>query len=337
MHPRRDPKFSVKPSRAVATSLAFLLLAPIASTFQGGALPPSPVGPCGPASIQAGRLRPGAAQFRLEGLIQGYDTALRLITTNDCEFHVPPSVLLDVDGDALGDIDFAFAFDPVLEQQHTLLGGTVIANGHLVRGSGFCWELEADTVEILFAENVLLGPLTGVSAGDRRFVVNATNVKLNTDPRFPALLLGLGGEPVTTSDLYGFEGSLVSAVGYFENGALRATLVETAAWIPHPVFDTVIVERATWDPSKEAIDVRGYVSRRPTTNTLVPFVAVYAGAENVGGGCGGMLAGTSNVTFDPTTQLGQFRYRSPDHAFPARPSRICAQSAGGGSDDLAVE
>lgn len=337
MQPRRELELCKKPSRARAASLAPLLLASAASALQGGALPPSPTGPCGPATIEAGRLRPGAAVFRLEGLIQGYDTALRLITTNDCEFRVPPGVLLDVDGDEIGDIDFAFAFDPVLEQQHTLLGGTVIARGHLVRGAGFCWELEADAVEILFAEHVLLGPLTKVSAGDQRFVVNATDVKLNTDPRFPSRLLGLGGEPVTISDLYGFVGSLASVEGYFENGALRATVVETAAWIPHPSLDTVIVERATWDPSKEAIDVRGFVSRQPATGALVPFVSVFAGAENPGGGCGGTLAGTAYVTFDATMQLGQFRYRSPDHAYPARPPVACAQSAGGGSDEIPVD
>ncbi|MBK7878369.1 MAG: hypothetical protein IPJ77_22165 [Planctomycetes bacterium] len=336
MQPQREIERLPSAPRLRAGSLALLLVLTLGA-FQGGALPPTPTSACGPGTIHTGRVRPGANIFRVEGLIEGYDTAARLIRVNGCEFHVPPSVLFDVDGDAIGELPFALAFDPVLEQQHTLIGGTVIANGRLVHGAGFCWELEADAVEILFAENVLLGPLTQVWPGDRRLVVNATSVKLNTDPRFPARLLGLGDEPVALSDLYGFEGSLVSVEGYFESGVLRATIIETAAWVPHPVHDTVIVERATWDPSKESIDVRGYVSLRPGATMLVPFVSIYTGTENPGGGCNGVLASTANVTYDPTTQLGQFRYRSPDHAHPQKPASVCAQSAGGGSDDLVVE
>lgn len=337
MHPQREFDATLTPARLCAGSLAPWLLSVPLAAYQGGSLPPTPTGPCGRASIQTGRLRPGADVFRVEGLIEGYDTSARLIRVNGCEFHVPSNVELDVDGDAIGDIPFSLAFDPVLEQQHTLLGGTVIASGRLVRGAGLCWEFEADAVEILFAENVLLGPITHVWPGDRRLVVNSASVKLNTDPRFPARLLGLGGEPVTLSDLYGFEGSLAAVEGYYENGVLRATLIETSAWVPHPVFDSVFIERATWDSSKESIDVRGYVSPRPVTGGLVPIITIHTGPELAGGGCSGAVAGVATVTFDPTTQLGQFRYRSADHAYPMQPTSVCAQSAGGGSDDLVVE
>lgn len=313
----------------LATSLWLsCALAPVAIAQIGTA---SQADLCTPWALRMRTILPGNEVFVVEGRIDGYDTAAETILVNGIHLHVPANVLIDVDGDDLGDLAFAQVFEPSAEAAHTLLGGNVIAEGMLVPSSALCWDREARLVHVEFAEHVLVGPLSGVTPRLGELEILGTRVRLNTDPRFPAELLDLGGQPITFGALTGFEGTTASVEGYFSGGILYALRVETSAWTRALLTDTVLIERARWDPSKLSIEVRGFVSPGPADQPPVALLDVFTSAQP-GASCSGAApAGSVTTVFDLALGVSSFRYRSADGTYPTMPAFACVESILGGS------
>ncbi len=191
-----------------------------------------------------------AAVFDVEGKITAFDRTSRTLTANGLTFTVPSVLLVETrDLDLTGNITFDTLTDPTLEAQRSIIGGTVIATGTVsftAVGAGFCTSSTAAQVFVELAENGLVGLLSNIDPVNGSFRVNGALVRMNTDPRFPSDLLDIGGGSITVADLVGFEGTEVSAGGYFDaaQGVLFGTAVETEALQLQPGSDTVAITRA---------------------------------------------------------------------------------------------
>lgn len=278
-----------------------------------------------------------AAVFDVEGKITAFDRTSRTLTANGLTFTVPSVLLVETrDPDLTGNISFDTLTDPALEAQRSILGGTAIATGTVsftAVGTGFCVSFTAAQVFVELAENGLVGLLSDVDPVNDSFRVNGVLVRMNTDPRFPSDLLDIGGTPITVDDLAGFEGTEVTAGGYYDaaQGVLFGTLVETEALNPQPGTDSVAITRAEGRVGNAELRLEGVNTRSPQSGQFATSVLVHSGGLDAAGtGCAGAFLGTAPVSnVDGTWEL---RIR-PINQIPAQ---VCARSLLGGITTRAV-
>jgi hypothetical protein len=275
--------------------------------------------------------------FDVEGKITAFDRANRTITANGLTFTVPSVLLVETrDLELTGNITFDTLTDPALEAQRSIIGGTVIATGtasFTAVGTGFCISSTASQVFVELAENGLVGVLSDVAPANGSFRVNGVLVRMNTDPRFPSDLLDIGGNPIAIADLVGFEGTEVTAGGYFDaaQGVLLGTSVETEALQSQPGTDSVAITRAEGRVGNAELRLEGVNTRSPQTGQFATSVTLHRGGLDAAGtGCAGTQLGTAPVSaVDGTWQL---RIRNITQI----PTQVCAKSPLGGVATRAV-
>ncbi|MEY2747143.1 MAG: hypothetical protein RL112_2185 [Planctomycetota bacterium] len=263
----------------------------------------------------------------IEGPLMDYDLVARVIVVNGTQVQVPSTVLIDTTGDGVGDITLAQLVNPAL---CTPIGGTVHATANLQSTQSGHAQFIADTLYFEFGERVVVGPLVAVDAANDMFQVGGHQIRMSADPRLSPILADLGGHPITVADLVGFEGSLVSAEGYVDEGVFYGKFVETQALVPGANVDGVGVERALWDAAKRQIDVRGTITAHPTTGQLAPTVQIDLS-------CDGLGLVTANVVPGVVPTQGDFVWRSAEGQVPVNPGSLCVRSANGGATQRGVD
>lgn len=287
----------------------------------------------------AGTLDAGTIEWEVEGPVAAVDTTARTITTNGMTFSVPAGVLVDtglptgLSLECWADPATPGCFASVPATPKSIIGGTVIALGTFSVANG-CLSYDANSVSFLFNENVAVGALTTVDAPGAAFTVNGATVQMNPDPRVPAQILDLAGNPITIDDLAGREGETVSVEGYYENGVLCAVTVETDVPPDTPGLDGVAVERARYRADKRNLEVRGQLFVA-AGNTAPTTAALYAPGtlDAEGDGCTGTFRANMALTADAATGALAFEFRSPDNQFAANPGTVCVASPNGGADE----
>src|SRR5687767_10886066 len=189
-----------------------------------------------------------AAIFEVEGKITAYDRTNRTVTVNGMTFAIPATLLVKTaDLDApVGNITFEALTDPAAEATRSIIGGSTRSSGVIASSAtttGNCISFVADSVYIELAEHVLVGSLSNVNTTDGSFRVNGVTVRMNPDARWPANMTDAGGNPITLDKLVGFEGTLVTAEGYFDAtlNTLFGVAVETEVITQQPGKDGVAI------------------------------------------------------------------------------------------------
>ncbi|HEX5708770.1 MAG TPA: hypothetical protein VFX96_15840 [Pyrinomonadaceae bacterium] len=287
-----------------------------------------------------------ASVFEVEGKITAYDRTNRTITANGVTFAVPATLLIKTaDLDApVGNITFEALTDPSAESLRSIIGGSTRSSGAIASGEttiggtspgtvSTCVSFVADSVFIELAENVLSGSLSDVNATDGSFRVNGVLVRMNTDARWPANLTDIGGNAITLDKLVGFEGTLVTAEGYFDAtvSTLFGVAVETEVVTQQPGKDGVAITRTEGRTGNRELRVEG-VNTRNGQGVMASTVDVHAGVMNATGtGCAGPRLGAAAVS--QTDGIWSFRQRN----IATIPTTVCAVSPLGGVAQRAVE
>jgi hypothetical protein len=307
----------------LAFSMACLLVAVVATA--------NAQAPCTPVNITTPPTDPALLVFEVEGKITSYDRVNRTVTVNGMTFTVPSTVLVETrDLNLNGNITFEALTDPTLEVQRSIIGGTVIASGDIAfsqSSTGYCMSFSATRVFVEFAENVVVGLLSDIDTAAGTFRVNGTLARMNTDSRFPADIIDLGGSQITLADLVGFEGTEATLNGYFDagQGVFFTTLLESSAIKAQPGTDSIAIIRADGRIGNRELRVEGQNTVIPSTGQYAATVDVFSGGLNAtGDGCVGTRFGTASVlALDGTWSL---RVRNISNI----PNQVCAKSAGGG-------
>jgi hypothetical protein len=276
---------------------------------------------CPAGSIPAPVLGEGANVYGLEGPLSAADELARTLTVVGTTITVPPTMLIDTSGDDIGDITLSQMLNPAAGRPPAV-GGTVISTGTIVVDAANCATFVPDVVYFELGEHVIDGALFAVDPTAGTFQVNGTTVTMNTDARFPSILLGLSANPITIADMVGYEGTLVAAEGHFVAGVLEAKVVETEVILGNPVGDSVGIERAQWRTNGQ-VEVRGTVNPSPT-GALSTFV-------DIDMGCNGTVENRATVAAGAVVGTGEFRYRSGGNAFPTNPGTVCVATELGGT------
>ena len=277
--------------------------------------------------LNAPQLELGAEFLELEGPLFSVDVVGRTLSVLGTCVNVPVGMLVDTDGDTLGDI--------TLEQlaatsPRTALGGTIALSGAAVATPAGQISYTADAVYFEFAEHVVVGPLIAVNIATGDFTVGGTPVRMNTDPRVPSIVLDAGGEVIPFAELAGALGGGVTAEGYFENGVLYAKVVETELLVAEPGIDTVAITRADFRAGRGELEVRGQTSPQTGTGDVATSVTIDVA-------CDGLDLVTTAVNPNADAPGGIFNYRSPRNRFPAGSTRVCVTSQLGGSAERALD
>jgi hypothetical protein len=280
--------------------------------------------PCPAAPVPAGfNLLPGAEVFGLEGPISALDPVARTVVVAGTCVNIPVGQLVDNDGDGVGDIPFSSLVSPSGRPPETglmIIDGdvTIDASGNLVFTSTLPY--------FEFGEHVIVAPLVSVDAAAGTFQVGHTTVVMNSDARLPSNLIDLGGDPIVVDELVGWEGTVVGAEGYMQDGRLNATIVETEVIPANPGVDSIAIERAQHRTSKGTVDIRGQVTSQQGTGA-------FAASVNIDVLCNGTIDNVATVTVDPVLNLGDWRWTSGNNAFNGitTASTVCVSSALGGT------
>jgi hypothetical protein len=278
-----------------------------------------------------------ALVYEVEGKITAYDRTNRTITSNGMTLSLPSTLLVKTEdaGAAVGNITFEALTDPTAEASRSIIGGTVISLGNITTtttATSTCVSFVATSVFVEFAENVISGTLSDVNVTDNSFRVNGATIRMNADPRFPHKLLDAGGNEIAISNLIGFEGTLVSAEGYYDaaQNVLYGVTVETEVIIQQAGKDGVAISGAEARTDNSELRVNG-INTRNGQNALAGSVNVHAGGLNTTAtGCAGPQLGSATVN-----QLdGSWSFRQRPAA--TIPTKVCAVSPLGGVAERAV-
>ena len=270
----------------------------------------------------------GAELVSLEGPLSAIDPVDRTVTVIGTCVTIPVGLLIDTDADGVGDITFDELVAPGLI---TPIGGSMIIDATATVDLAGNTTFIATNPYFEFGEHVVVGPLMSVDATAGTFVVAGTTVTMNTDPRIPAELWDLGGNTIAIEDMVGFEGTVVSAEGYFRNNQVNARMVETEVVQVTEGSDTVVIERAQYRISKRQIEVRGQVTAHSVTGAFTTTVSVDVNCD------GTAESPTQAVVVDPVLGLGEFRFISGNNAFTTTPTVACVTSPLGGTAQRAVD
>jgi hypothetical protein len=279
-----------------------------------------------------------ASVYEVEGKITAYDRTNRTITANGMTFTIPATLLVktaDLDA-TVGNITFEALTDPTAEASRSIVGGSVISTGNITSSAtttGNCISFVAESVYVEFAENVLAGTLSNVNVTDNSFRVNGVLVRMNTDARFPHKLMDAGGNEIAISNLVGFEGTLVSAEGYFDAtlNTLFGVAVETEVIVQQAGKDGVAITFAQGRTGDNELRVSG-TNTRNAQNVFAASVAIHAGGLNTTAtGCAGPQVGSAAVS-----QLdGSWSFRQRNAS--TIPTKVCAVSPLGGVAERVVD
>jgi hypothetical protein len=291
--------------------------------------------PCTPVSSPPGA---AAAVFEVEGKITAFDRTNRTVTANGMTFAIPATLLVKTaDLDApVGNITFEALTDPTAEAARTIIGGSTRSSGVIASSTtttGNCVSFVADSVFIEIAENVLSGSLSNVNVTDGSFRVNGVLVRMNPDARWPANMTDAGGNPITLDKLVGFEGTLVTAEGYFDAtvNTLFGVAVETEVIVQQPGKDGVAITGTEGRTGNRELRVDG-LNTRNSQGVMATTVSIHAGVMNATAtGCAGPRLGAATV--NQTDGSWSFRQRN----IATIPTTVCAVSPLGGVAQRAVE
>lgn len=301
---------------------ALLMFAAAAPTYAQQESPCTPVSspPTADASI-----------YEVEGKITAYDRANRTISANGMTVAIPATLLIktaDLDA-TVGNITFEALTDPAAESSRSIIGGSLISTGRITSSAttaGNCISFVADSAYVEFAENVVMGSLSNVNTTDASFRVNGVLIRMNPDARFPAKITDAGGNEITLDKLVGFEGTLVTAEGYYDPAVstLFAVSVETEVITQQPGKDGVAITLAEGRTGNSELRVVGQNTRNGQ-NVFASSVNIHAGGINATGtGCAGPQLGSAAVS-----QLdGTWTFRQRPAA--TIPTKVCAVSPLGG-------
>jgi len=324
---------SATPRAARKSGFLALLVAGLMFAFAAQAN--AQTAPCVPVSHAPGA---EAAVFEVEGKISAYDRTNRTVTANGVTFAVPATLLVKTaDLDApVGNITFEALTDPSAESVRSIIGGSTRSSGVITSSTTTttnCISFVADSVFIEIAENVISGSLSDVNVNDGSFRVNGALVRMNSDARWPANLTDIGGNAITLDKLVGFEGTLVTAEGYFDAtvNTLFGVAVETEIVTQQPGKDGVAITRTEGRTDNRELRVEG-VNTRNGQGVMASTVDVHAGVMNdTGTGCAGPRLGAATVS--QTDGVWSFRQRNA----ATIPTTVCAVSPLGGVAQRAVE
>ena len=277
--------------------------------------------PVGSLDLPAG-VNPVGLTWSVEGPLSAYDVASGAITVFGTTFLVPPAMLISTSTiGGPGDLTLADLASPA-PGYPLPTGGTIIASGTFLV-TGACGKFVPDAVYFEFGEHVAVGPLLAVDEAAGTFNVIGTTVTMNTDPRLPADLLDLNLNPIASvGDLAGWEGTMVTATGYFRGGVLFSTVVETEI-LPAKVIDSVSIGKADWRRSKLYVDIRGTVFLVPG-QTVAATVAIDVG-------CNGTVDNTARTVVGGILGTVDFTWRSANSTFRTNPGTVCVTSPNGGT------
>lgn len=289
---------------------------------------------------------PAANIFEMEGPIVSYDIPSRTIIGVGVKATFPAGVLFDT-GPKF--VTFEELTDPALNQGRSIIGGTIAAGGLATDPDGDgCANLTAQDAHFTFREDVMGGPLPleSIVVGDGTLVgggmyVNGTYSVLDVDPRSPGTLVDASNNPdITWADLAGFEGRPMSVEGYYEDGKMKAWLIEADAYKVNPAgIDNVITVQARWYPDKLETKLVGYVEPRGAT-----WVDIYTGGDvaidAITGKeyCTGTYRARVATFNDPDVPTqARFVWDSGVGNDPTMPEKACITSEGGDSNRRAFE
>lgn len=272
-----------------------------------------------------------ATAYEVEGKITAYDRLNRTITANGMTIGLPSTLLVKTEDAAAanGNITFEALTDPAAEASRSIIGGTLISTGNITTtttATSTSISFVATSVFVEFAENVIAGALSDINLSDNSFRVNGVTVRMNADPRFPRKLLDAGGNEITVSKLSGFEGTLVSAEGYYDatQGVLYGQTVETEVITQQPGKDGVAVTFAEGRTGVPELRVNG-INTRNSQNAFASTVSIHAGGINsTATACAGPQLGSATVS--QVDGSWSFRQRPA----PTIPTKVCAASPLGG-------
>jgi hypothetical protein len=279
-----------------------------------------------------------ATVYEVEGKITAYDRLNRTITANGMTIGVPSTLLVKTEdaGAATGNITFEALTDPTAEASRSIIGGTLISTGNITTtttATSTSISFIANSVFVEFAENVISGTLSDINLSDSSFRVNGVTIRMNTDPRFPHKLLDAGGKEIAVSNLSGFEGTLVSAEGYYDatQGVLYGVTVETEVITQQPGKDGVAITVAEGRTGTPELRVTG-INTRNSQNVFASSVNIHAGGINsTATGCAGPQLGSATVSQVDGSWV--FRQRPA----PTIPTKVCAVSPLGGVAERNVD
>lgn len=311
------------------------LLALLAAVLLFAAQANAQTAPCTPVSHAPGA---AAAVFEVEGKITAYDRTNRTVTVNGMTFAIPSTLLVKTESlDApAGNITFEALTDPSAESVRSIVGGSTRSSGTTASSTtatGNCISFVADSVFIELAENVLSGSLSDVNVAGGSFRVNGALVRMNSDARWPAEITDVGGNVITLDKLAGFEGTLVTAEGYFDATAntLFAVAVETEVVQQQPGKDGVAITRTEGRTDSRELRVEG-LNTRNSQGVMASTVDVHAGVMNsTATGCAGPRLGAATVS--QVDGVWAFRQRN----IATIPTTVCAVSPLGGVAQRAVQ
>ncbi len=306
--------------------LASMTGAAALAAFASIQLLPAPAGAVAPIDgFPLPTLWPGANVLSLEGGVLAIDPATRTVNIDGSVVHIPATLRIDTDGDGVGDISFEQLTAAGLR---SAVGGYMAVEADVSSVAGLA-RFTANAAYFEFGEHVVVGALMSVDAQAGDFMVAGTPVRLSTDARIPAKVLDLGGNPITLADMAGWEGSLAAVEGYMLDGVLRARIVETDVVMPAAGSDTIVIEKALYNPSKRSIEVRGTITAHPTTGAFAPNVQIDLS-------CDGLGIVNANVVPDPALGQGEWRWKSANNSVPTNPGSVCVRSALGANAQRAT-
>lgn len=278
----------------------------------------------------------GLNEAGVQGPITGINPAARTITVGGMVCEIPPDLVLGgttgITGATLSGLLDAAAPGRVRSIFQSGLGeapysaATLTAEGlTVVEGTTTRHVMSAAMVD--FGENSVIGTVSSYNATAGSFVVNGITCRMNTDRRFPADVLSLAGTPMAASNLSRSVNTPVLVSGYFHQGVLYATLVETELVPLTPGADTVQVIRAT-------ARLRGAaLSELRIDGVVQPFAANTV--VTVSDSASGTVLGTAAVTQSLTVPgQGEFSFRL--RSLGRRVTTVRVQSSGRGETTSAL-
>lgn len=266
----------------------------------------------------------------VQGPITGINPTARTITVGGMVCEIPPDLIIDgttgITGATLSRLLDTAAPGRVRSIFQSGLGeapysaATLTAEGlTLVEGTTTRHVMSAAMVD--FGENSIIGNVSSYNATTGSFVVNGVTCRMNPDQRFPAVVLSVAGTPMPASNLSRSVNTPVLAAGYFHQGVLYATSVETELVPLTPGADTVQVIRAT-------ARLRGNALGELRIDGVVqPFAA--NAVVTVSDSASGTVLGTAAVTQSLTIPgQGEFSFRL--RSLGRRVTSVRVQSSGRG-------
>lgn len=218
--------------------------------------------------VEGRQVGPDARLVEVEGPLANIDLDGNTITVFDTCLELPAGVLVDTDGDGIGDLTLR---ELLGDGRRSPLGGTIAALATTnERNGGYVFT--ADAVYFEFAEHVVVGPLLNIDLENNAVNIAGTTVVMSRDNRIPPVIYDLSFNPIKISDLSSAIGTIATAEGWFEDGILNAKVLETEAVLTAVGEDGVGVERAMFRADRGEMRVDGITTEQFGTGNIASYV-----------------------------------------------------------------